>query len=646
LEQLSKAINENNSADSMTNLLEILPNYNKSHPVVPFFTIYYATQSNTSKKFADKIADDSKILNIPCQVKNISEISLEDFNKNVMMLFFISTYGEGGPSDDCIEFNKLLESKSRGKNTFFEDVTNQDLHYAVFGLGSSKYEYFCEMGKKFDAIFSKNGMKRICELGTGDDSKNINQDFENWRKNFWMESQKYFTENHEKIKKISEEKNLKELYEGAKDEIEIILGNKFNSSESSEETPSQIDINEYDFNIKRFLQSDQSTIEDITELRKENINGSTLKITYSLENTNVKYNAGDNIGIYPTNSEASVNTVLSRLNYDGEQNVNIKKLKEGSLKKKVPIINGYTIKELLTNLVDLSCQVNKELLEKFLKFCYDEDEYNALQNILKRENKLNEFLAKNYNIVDFLTAYESINLPFIEFYNLMPKITPRFYTVASSPNFRKNKLEIIISLVEWKGANNSKRYGLTSNYYKRIFDNRDSITGGKQLISTRLIVRESSFKLPKNPSQPLIMICTGTGIAPFISFFQEFHYHLSENGHVSSNINHNVLIFGSKNKQYDFIYEEEIEEYSKKSIIKQVYTAFSRDQESKFYVQDIINHKKSELEDMIINQESIVYVCGGVSMGAEVVNILEKHFTKEHLKKMEAENRLIKELWG
>ena len=57
-----------------------------------------------------------------------------------------------------------------------------NLLYTIFGLGSSKYENFNEISKKFDGIFQKEGLKRICENGVGDDAGNINENFENIKK--------------------------------------------------------------------------------------------------------------------------------------------------------------------------------------------------------------------------------------------------------------------------------------------------------------------------------------------------------------------------------------------------------------------------------------------------------------------------------
>lgn len=70
--------------------------------------------------------------------------------------------------------------------------------------------------------------------------------------------------------------------------------------------------------------------------------------------------------------------------------------------------------------------LSKDLLEKLLKYCNDEDQYEMLQNVLKKDNKMQEFLTKNYNIIDFLNLYDSINVPFLDFYNIMPKITVRY----------------------------------------------------------------------------------------------------------------------------------------------------------------------------------------------------------------------------
>jgi len=97
-------------------------------------------------------------LNLKIKIKNISEMTIEEITNNVLVIFMVATYGEGGPTDDCIEFNAFLDKNKTGLLNNIE-IQNK-LHYAVFGLGSSKYEHFNSMGKKFDSFLEKSGAKR------------------------------------------------------------------------------------------------------------------------------------------------------------------------------------------------------------------------------------------------------------------------------------------------------------------------------------------------------------------------------------------------------------------------------------------------------------------------------------------------------
>ena len=119
----------------------------------------YATQSNTAKRFAERINKDSKILKLKSTVKNISEISINDFENNLFMVFLVSTYGEGGPSDDAIEFDKLLEKNNKGFKKE-NGIYLNEFNYSIFGLGSRKYEHFNAMAKKIDKVLNKSGCTR------------------------------------------------------------------------------------------------------------------------------------------------------------------------------------------------------------------------------------------------------------------------------------------------------------------------------------------------------------------------------------------------------------------------------------------------------------------------------------------------------
>lgn len=328
--------------------------------IIPSFTIVYATQSNTAKRFSERIAKDAQFLNIPTRVKNISELTVEeDFNKNVFLVFFISTYGEGGPSDDAMEFNRAMEKK-----TLFENLTNEKLNYAIFGLGSTKYEYYNQMAKKIDKFFTKKSLNRVCDVGLGDDSKDINKDFAEWRKVFWLKSYENFAAKKDEVKTLSDKLNLKSLYQ--KNEVEFFVfsasataSNKINNkdidfTDKAKSYVYDVTNEDCDYALKRFNEANFCEIKEIKELRKETVNGSTLLIKYK---SNVPYQVGDNIGVYPINSENSVDEIISKLNFDATEKFEVKKIKRDVLKKKIDFPNNMTIKEILTNLVDLSAQI-------------------------------------------------------------------------------------------------------------------------------------------------------------------------------------------------------------------------------------------------------------------------------------------------
>ena len=372
-----------------------------------------------------------------------------------------------------------------------------------------------------------------------------------------------------------------------------------------------------------------------------NKNGSTLKVTFDLTGTGIKYKPADSVLIYPKNKKEIVDIVIKHLEKGKENDyINYKLLNPNKELFNLPLPEGITVKEALTDYIDLSCHVNKIILSKLINYLTDNDQKNKANEIMNDENKLKEFLSKNYNVADFIKEFDSLKLSLQGLCEIFPIISPRYYTCCSSSKHNNNVIEIIITLVSYKDPQGNIRYGMTSNYiyelYKsKLYKNND--------IYINIALKESEFKLPFHLQTPILMICTGSGIAPFISFLQEFESIKNKN----NNINYETyLIFGSMNKKNDFIYEKELEEYKNNGILKEYYTAFSRDQEKKIYVQDIleINFNKEKLEDLrkrVIH----IYICGSVSMGNAVKKKLKEILGDENYEKLINNKQLYSETW-
>jgi sulfite reductase (NADPH) flavoprotein alpha-component len=118
------------------------------------------------------------------------------------------------------------------------------------------------------------------------------------------------------------------------------------------------------------------------------------------------------------------------------------------------------------------------------------------------------------------------------------------------------------------------------------------------------------FRLPQDPAAPVIMVGPGTGIAPFRAFLHERR--------TTGATGRNWLFFGERSASTDFLYRDELEEMRSAGHLT-LDTAFSRDQERKIYVQDLMRENAPAVWKWL-DEGAFLYVCGDAAHMAKDVD--------------------------
>jgi NADPH-ferrihemoprotein reductase len=101
------------------------------------------------------------------------------------------------------------------------------------------------------------------------------------------------------------------------------------------------------------------------------------------------------------------------------------------------------------------------------------------------------------------------------------------------------------------------------------------------------------------------MIGPGTGLAPFRGFIQERDYYRNEGRQVGEA----HLYYGCRNRDVDYLYEDELVEFKTKNTITELNIAFSRDQQEKIYVTHLLKQNAKSIWKLI-KEQGHIYVCG------------------------------------
>jgi sulfite reductase (NADPH) flavoprotein alpha-component len=128
-------------------------------PVAVKPLIIYGTETGNSKKVASNLLATFKKNKIQAKAIDVFQYDVAKLEKESLVLFVMSTQGEGEFPQNAIPFYEKLKASNANLNK---------VSFAVLGLGDSSYPLFSNAGILLDEVLAEKGAKRLLPLVKAD----------------------------------------------------------------------------------------------------------------------------------------------------------------------------------------------------------------------------------------------------------------------------------------------------------------------------------------------------------------------------------------------------------------------------------------------------------------------------------------------
>ena len=418
---------------------------------LPLMTILFGSETGNAESLAENLVNKASANGFNVCLQDMMDYDFAKLEQEKLLFIIVSTQGEGDPPLSAVKFYEYLKSENAPRL--------ENLKYAVFALGDSSYEFYCQTGKDFDGFLEKLGATRIMDRVDAD------VDFEE-------PAEQWTADVFDIYQKIAEEQG------GAVQASAEVL----------------------DFPGKEKSGYSKTNPYYASVLLNVNLNGKgsakeTRHIEIDLGDSGLSYKPGDALGVYPLNNSAYVDDLITALKMNAEDSVTVA--------KQILALRDAFIEKL--DITTLS-RVN---MEKYADIIGSNDLKTLLDNAHKEEFK--EY-TWGRQILDLVEDYPADALTAQDFVNILRRIPGRLYSIASSITAHPGQVHLLVGAVRYHSFGRD-REGVCSTFLS------DRIKSGQKLAI--YVQPNKHFHLPEDNNTPIIMIGPGTGLAPFRAFLEE-----------------------------------------------------------------------------------------------------------------------------
>jgi sulfite reductase alpha subunit-like flavoprotein len=658
--------------------------------------ILYGSETGNAQDVAEEVGRLAERLRFDTTVLDLDSFELRDVKKYTLVVFALSTAGQGEMPQNARSFWNALLSGDLKPGILGEPPKRRPLLFTSFGLGDSSYPRYNVASRMLYNRLTDLGARPFCKPGEGNEQhpEGHSAGLREWIVQLKQSMLQTFPL-PDGVAALGDDEFLEPRWKlslaggsleqtaavSSDDNVEaprLTHENSTNGANESHSSPSaKIDHDEALPSLVPIPVRDSYSADLVANERVTSADHfQDVRLLDLRLDRDYSYGPGAVAVVYPKNFPADVDEFIKLMHWEDVADRPVELIRSranasGQATTPSPLRHldlgstNLTLRWLLENVIDIMSIPRRSFFANLSHFAgtrTDDEEFQK-ERLLELANpelidELWDYTTRpKRTILEVMMDFTTIQIPWQYALSALPLMRGRQFSIASGGDSKQDakgrtRVQLLVAIadppspiIKWR-----RRYGVCTRYIITLQPGQKINIGMQQ------------GYLDAQPSEleaPVVMIGPGTGVAPMRAMAQQRHAWGKKSKDTTSgkHLENDILLFGCRGKSTDYFFKDEWEQLSHIEGL-QVWTAFSRDKdEPRSYVQDQIRQHASAVYRAVRELNGRIYVCGSsgnmpkgvreafLDILVEQSASMSREEAEAHLDGMEKAGRYKQETW-